>query len=73
MTEPLAKDLYQYLVDHLYSKSAPERRSMHWVMDEEWWAECKKIGVEPTLGHAAVMLGLPVTVEDGGGIPHLEH
>ena len=54
--------LYRYLVDHLYSKPPAERQRMHWVMDEEWWLECKKIGVEPVpdLGNGSVitMLGL---------------
>jgi hypothetical protein len=74
-TEPLARDLYRYLVDHLYSKPPAERQRMHWVMDSEWWQECKKIGSEPLPpagnGGHMTMLGLPVTVEEDGGIPHL--
>src|SRR6266851_3605844 len=46
-TEPLAKDLYRYLADHLYSKPPAERQSMHWVMDTEWQRECEKIAHEP--------------------------
>ena len=73
--EPLAKDLYRYLMDHLYSKPPAERRLMHWVMDTEWWQECEKITNEPLPVHGngvITMLGLPVTVKDDGGVPHLE-
>jgi hypothetical protein len=74
-TEPLAKDLYRYLIDHLYSKPPAERQRMHWVMEPEWMREVEKVTHEPQPQPANVtitMFGLPVTVDDDGGIPHLE-
>jgi hypothetical protein len=75
-TEPLAKDLYRYLVDHLYSKNPAERYRMHWVMDSEWARECETMcgpGSDNALRMAhPTMFGVPVEIRDDGGMPHLE-
>lgn len=76
--EPLAGDLRRYLIGHVYS-SRPLGEGAHWVMNAEWWDECRRLIYEPALladlgsDRGLHLLGLPVTVTDDGGVPHLEH
>ena len=61
--------LYEYLVNHMYEVPGPMRYHYHWVMNQDWYDECRKIaGPGPRF---TIMLGLPLVVRDDGGIPHL--
>jgi HK97 family phage major capsid protein len=74
--EPLGPDLYRFLVDTLYGTPQPERGESRWVMNQEWWNECRKIagadGRPAWEPPHALMLGKPVEVRVDGGVPHLE-
>ena len=70
MADDLARELYTNLVHQLYSVPAPRRRRSCWVMNREWYDECRKIGGWPEPG-ITTMLGLPFAVTEDGGFPHL--
>lgn len=79
----LDQDLYRYLAGHLYSLPPAKRMrsGLHWVMDADWATEIAKLGmgisdpgpedIEKVNG--GYVLGLPITVTDDGGVPHLAH
>jgi len=53
----------------MYEVPGPMRYHYHWVMNQDWYDECRKIaGPGPRF---TIMLGLPLVVRDDGGIPHL--
>ena len=55
-----------------------ERNLSHWVMNQEWVNECRKLELEagPAFWHfdrvGEYMLGIPIEVRAEGGLPHLE-
>jgi len=60
------------MVNHMYDVPADERRRSTWVMNQEWFDECAKIGWngwQPA--GLATMFALPVQLTDDGGVPHL--
>lgn len=72
----LTRDLYAYLMSHMYSVDHSLRMDGHWVMGRAWWYEICRLaapgGQLPAQGCAeGTMFGLPVYVTDTGGIPHL--
>lgn len=74
--DQLSRDLYGHLVDLLRTVAPGQRR--HWVMNLEWFSECRKIQRSGTIllaipspGREEHMLGIPLTVTEDGGFPHL--
>jgi HK97 family phage major capsid protein len=73
----LTRDLYAYLMNHLYSVSHERRCHGYWVMSQEWWAEIRRMA-DPD-GRSVVMprfddpalFGLPVWIMDEPGLPRL--
>ena len=74
MTE-LGRELYDHLVNELYSVDAPRRRRSVWVMNGEWETELRALADD--LGNPLweaprpCLFGLPYLVTPDGGIPHL--
>ena len=66
----LSLDLYRNLVDQLYAVPPSRRARSCWVMNQEWYDECRKIGDWPEPG-VTTLLGLPFVVTADGGFPHL--
>jgi HK97 family phage major capsid protein len=75
------EDLFKYLLETMYNMPPRERQAAHWVMNPEWWNECRKLAdatgfpvVLPPMrpGDPACMLGKLVVITDDGGVPHLE-
>ena len=71
MADELTRDLYANLVDQLYAAPAHTRKRSRWVMNHEWWDECRKIGGGWPEAGITTMLGLPFKITDDGGFPHL--
>jgi predicted phage gp36 major capsid-like protein len=75
--EELTRDLYANLVDQYYDTPARYRKRCCWVMNREWFEECRKIGRAPWECYGwpqpgcTTMLGLPFAVTEDGGFPHL--
>jgi hypothetical protein len=75
--DTLTRDLYTYLLNELYTVPAPRRARSCWVMNQEWYDECTKIGGNPREPHGwpepgcTTLLGLPFMVTEAGGFPHL--
>ena len=72
----LTRDLYRNLVDQYYAVPPLRRPRSRWVMNQEWYDECRKIGGsggQPGWPEAGIttMLGLPFVVAENGGFPHL--
>lgn len=71
--DDLADDLRRHLYASMYAVHPAERQRSRWAMSAEWFAEVLKLAVAPPLpGAEPVLLGLPVEVRDGAGVPHLE-
>ena len=77
----LSADLRAYLIDALYAHAAQFRGAAHWVMNEEWWHECRRMTGpdgrvlwEPSwrVDEPDLPLGKPVEVREDGEAPHLE-
>jgi HK97 family phage major capsid protein len=80
MTESLAGDLR----DHLYRtclETPHDDLSFRWVMSLEWFNEVRRL--DDSAGHSlyepglkvsepVYLLGMPIEIRDGGGVPHLE-
>ncbi len=66
MTVPIGEDLHRYLIDTYYSQPAVTRRVSHWVMNTEWYDECRKLGEA-----GSFLIGLPIEVRDDAGAPVL--
>ena len=81
MADDIGRDLYANLVDQLYAVPPARRARSCWVMNLDWWNECRKIGDLPPAPRVAMppvpfnaqeaMLGRPVFVAEDGGFPHL--
>lgn len=78
MADSLAGDLKQHI---LQAHADGPRRDSHWVMSGEWLTEIRRIEdgagrplFQPswTIDAPQTLLGIPVEVRDGGGVPHLE-
>ena len=81
MSDGLRDDLFRYLLETMYAMPPRERQTARWVMNPEWWNECRKLTdstgfplVLPPwrLEDPLVMLGKLVVIKDDGGVPHLE-
>jgi HK97 family phage major capsid protein len=81
--DSLGDDLRRYLYASWYAIDPDARLAAQWVMSTEWWLEVCKL--RDAQGHALVwapaatmrfaapvILGRPVEIRDGGGVPHLE-
>lgn len=61
-----------------------EGHAYRWVMDLSWLNECRRMALQLSGGRASYqnaeaqraeadyLLGLPIDVREGGGVPHLE-
>ena len=74
---PVAKKIYEMLVNAQYAVPQPYRSQAHWVMNEDWAEVCRLIGKEID-GHEpprrfSHLLGQPVDISDfyGDDFPHL--
>lgn len=76
----LTKDLHAYLISHMYSVDYSLRQNGHWVMDEAWWNEIRRLAnpdgalvwcPHPQDAAMDVLFGLPVVVSPQYGIPRL--
>jgi hypothetical protein len=78
----LTKELYAYLVSHMYSVSYERRSRGYWVMSQQWWAEINRLAgpdgrpvtfplASMLAGHDDVLFGLPVHVTADGDLPRL--
>ncbi len=72
MSEPIGECLRHYLINTYYNEPAEARRISHWVMNAEWYDECRKLGPSgwPVL-EPITLVGLPVEVRDDAGAPVL--
>ena len=70
----LIEDLRRYLIDTLYSEPPDVRRTLQWVMNGEWFQDCRSLDWKPPipLGVPVTLLGLPIVIREDGGCPHLE-
>jgi len=76
----LARDLYAYLLSHMYSVSHERRCHGYWVMSQEWWTEIRRMAgpdgrpvTQPQWppGRNDALFGLPVHVTADADIPRL--
>jgi HK97 family phage major capsid protein len=84
MSDDLSAELRAYLVDALYAHPAEFRRNAHWVMNPEWFSECRRMTDtdgrplwEPSMEclypeGPLMLLGKLIEVREDGGAPHLE-
>jgi HK97 family phage major capsid protein len=81
MMDTLTDELRSYLIQALYDEDAATRKRSHWVMNDEWFLEVRKLTDQ--MGHPLylppvsvtgpeILLGLPVEIKADGGAPHLE-
>ena len=78
---PLGEEVIRHLFATMDMTPAAERRASCWVMSTEWFNEVRRVADSmgrtayappPGLGCVEQLLGLPIEVRDGGGVPHLE-
>jgi predicted phage gp36 major capsid-like protein len=75
LNRDLSRAIFSALLSDLYAVDPLYRRHMRWVMNSDWLAVIKKVGDDHGPyweDRATLLFGLPFTVTDGGGAPHLE-
>ena len=73
--DTLAGDLIDHLYATLHAMPPAERRRAHWVMNDEWYHECRKAAMElgyTPISTADLLIGKPIKIRADGGVPHLE-
>lgn len=77
----LTKDLYAYLMSHMYSVSHDLRTQGYWVMSDAWRQEIRQLTdvngypiwtPSESLSDPEVLFGRPVHVDHRAGIPRLQ-
>ena len=71
MADDLSRALCANLVDQLYAVPPDRRKRSCWIMNQDWWDECAKLGDWPRSAPGTTILGRPVFVTEDGGFPHL--